>query len=587
MREQRRLAAIVSADVAGYSRLMGQDESGTLAALKSLREELIDPKIAAHGGRIVKTTGDGLLLEFASIVDAVRCVIEVQTAMATHNDGAPGDSRIDLRIGINLGDIIVDSDDIFGDGVNIAARLQEIARPGGMAFSRRVHEDVRDRLDAAFEDGGELALKNIVRPVHVWRWSPAGSPACVPTAWLSLPDKPSIAVLPFTNMSGDPEQEYFADGVVEDILTALSRVRWLFVIARNSSFAYKGRAVDVKQVGRELGVRYLLEGSIRKAANRLRITGQLIDTATGAHLWADRFEGTLEDVFDLQDRVTASVVGAIAPQLEQAEIVRAKRKPTGSLVAYDHYLRGIASFHVAFEGNKEAMSEALRHFYRVIELDPEYASAYGMAAWCHVLRGNYWQGIDDAKSIAEAHRLAEQAVHFANEDAVALFTGGFGLARVDGYLETGAALIDRALAIDPNLAAAWHLSGWVRIHLGDAETAIEHFAHALRLNPLDPLKYAVQNGTAAAHLLAGRYDDASSWSETALRVQPSYLPAMRVAAASHALAGRLVEARKFVARICLLDPDLRIASLADVVPFRGSADIARYVEGLRQAGLPE
>jgi TolB-like protein/tetratricopeptide (TPR) repeat protein len=408
-----------------------------------------------------------------------------------------------------------------------------------------------------------------------------------PRSALVLPDKPSIAVLPFTNMSGDPEQDYFADGMAEEIITALSRIRWLFVIARNSSFTYKGRAVDVKQVGRELGVRYVLEGGVRKAEGRVRITGQLIDATTGMHLWADRFEGGLEGIFDLQDQVTASVVGTIAPRLEQAEIERAKRKPTENLDAHDHYLRGMASVHEVFGGTQEAVGEALRLFYRAIELDPDFASAHGMAAWCYVLRKNYGWMTDDPREIAEAGRLARKAARLAKDDAVALYTGGFALARVAGHLDSGTALIDQALAIDPNLAAGWHLSGWVRIYLGDPGTAIKHMARAMRLSPLDPLIFGMQNGTAAAHFLAGRYDEASSWSERALGVHSSYLPAIRMAAASHALAGRLAEAHKAIARMREIDPELRVANLMELVPFRGPQDFARYVEGLRKAGLPE
>ena len=408
-----------------------------------------------------------------------------------------------------------------------------------------------------------------------------------PKPALALPHRPSIAVLPFQNMSGDPEQEYFADGMVEEIITALSRTHWLFVIARNSSFTYKGRAVDVKQVGRELGVRYVLEGSVRRVANRVRITGQLIDASNGAHLWANRFEGELKDIFELQDQATASVVGVIAPKLEQAEIVRAKRKPTESLDAYDYYLRGIASVHAVYEGTKAAVSEALQLFHRAIELDPDFAAAYGMAAWCYVLRKNYGWMTDAVQESAEAERLAREAVRLAKEDAVALYTGGFALARVAGHLEAGAALIDRALALNPNLAAGWHLSGWARIYLGEPDAAIEHMARAMRLNPLDPLIFGMQNGTAAAHFLAGRYDEASSWSEKALRQHSNYLPAMRMLAASHALAGRLAEAREAMARIRQIAPELRVSNVSEVVPFRGPQDFARYMDGLRKAGLPE
>jgi TolB-like protein/tetratricopeptide (TPR) repeat protein len=398
-----------------------------------------------------------------------------------------------------------------------------------------------------------------------------------------LPDKPSIAVLPFQNMSPDSEHEYFADGVVEEIITALSRMRWLFVIARNSTFTYKGRAVDIKQVGRELGVRYVLEGSVRKAASRVRITGQLINSATGAHLWADRFDGALEDIFDLQDQVTASVVGAIAPRLEQAEIERAKLKPTESLDAYDYYLRGKANVH---QGTRETIGEALRLFYRAIELDPNFASAHGMAAWCYVMRRNFGWMTDRVQEIAELERLANKVAVLGKEDAVALYTGGFALAHVAGHLEAGAALIDRALALDPNLAGAWHHSGWVRVYLGEPETAIEHMARAMRLNPLDPQLFGMQNGTAAAHFLAGRYDEASSWAEKALREHPTHSPALRVAAASHALAGRLAEAREAMARMRNIDPALRVSNVAAFVPFRRPEDFDRYVQGLRKAGLP-
>ena len=423
---ERRLTAILAADVAGYSRLIGADEEGTLAQLKAFRKTLVDPTIAKHRGRIVKTTGDGMLVEFASAVDAARCAVEVQRGMADENTEIPQAKRIEFRIGIHLGDIIIDDNDIFGDGVNIAARLESIAVPGGISISRAVHDQVRDRINVCFDDKGEIALKNIARPVQVFAISGAKeskttvSPESKPA--LALPDKPSIAVLPFTNMSGDPEQDYFADGMVEDIITALSHFKALFVIARNSSFTYKGRAVDVKQVGRELGVRYVLEGSVRKAANRVRITGQLVDTATGAHLWADRFDGGLGDIFDLQDQVTESVVGAIAPAVEKAEIERAKRKPTESLDAYALYLRGLARFYQF--ANRQANDEALRLFNSAIELDPDFASAYGRAAFCYVFaKINGWIS-DTANEIAEVTRLAQRAVELGKDDAIALAASG-------------------------------------------------------------------------------------------------------------------------------------------------------------------
>ncbi|HTV29759.1 MAG TPA: winged helix-turn-helix domain-containing tetratricopeptide repeat protein [Xanthobacteraceae bacterium] len=411
-------------------------------------------------------------------------------------------------------------------------------------------------------------------------------PAKIPTATASAPrrsDEPSIAVLPFQNMSGEPDQDYFCDGIVEDIITALSRMRRLLVIARNSTFVYKGRTVDVKQIGRELSARYVLEGSVRKANRLVRITAQLIDASTGAHLWAERFESALKDIFDLQDQIAVRVVTAITPKLERAEIERAKRKPTESLDAYDYYLRGMASF---YRGTRKALSDALEQFQTAIALDSEFPAAYGMAAWCYVQRRNNGWMIDSVEETASAERLAWRAVRSGKDDPIALYTGGWALARVEGQLDAGAAMIDRALTLDPNLAAAWHSSGWVRIYLGQPDAAIEHIEHAMRLSPLDPLFFGMLNGMAAAHFLAGRYEKASSWAEKALRDHPNYLPALRMSAASNALAGRLEEARKAMARMRQFDPALRVGGLKDVVPFRGPQDCARYVHGLRTAGLP-
>ena len=400
-RVERRLAAILAADVAGYSRLTGLDEEGTHARLQDHLRSLVDPKIAEHRGRVVKNTGDGLLAEFSSVVDAVRCALDVQRGMAQRNKDVPQERRIEFRIGINVGDVMIDRGDVFGDSVNVAARLEGLAEPGGICVSRRVLEDIQRKLDIAFEDAGEQQLKNIEGSVRVYRLRLGGAAATTRPA-LPLPDKPSIAVLPFQNMSGDPEQEYFADGIVEDLIMALSRFRWLFVIARNSSFTYKGRAVDVKRVGRELGVRYVLEGSVRKAENLVRIAGQLIDASTGAHLWADRFDGELKDIFDLQDQVTARVVTVIAPKLVGAEIERAQRKPTDRLDAYDYYLRGEAS---SRPWTREANSEALRLYCKAIELDPDFASAYGRAAFCYVQRkARGWMINGDAPADVEIGR---------------------------------------------------------------------------------------------------------------------------------------------------------------------------------------
>jgi TolB-like protein/class 3 adenylate cyclase len=585
-RVERKLVAVLAADVAGYSRLMGADEEGTLGSLNGHRREHVDPCIARHRGRIVKTTGDGLLAAFSSVVDAVRCAVEMQTGMAERNAGVGADKRLDFRIGINVGDIVEQEGDIFGDGVNIAARLEGIAEPGGICVSGRVHEDAAGKVAVPFEDIGEQTLKNIARPVRAYRLRPGEakdpSPSVRPA--LSLPDKPSIAVLPFQNMSGDPEQEYFADGMVEEITTALSRMRWLFVIARNSSFTYKGRAVDVKQVGRELGVRYVLQGSVRKAASRVRIAGQLIDASTGAHLWADRFEGSIEDIFDLQDQVTMSVVGAISPKLEQAEIDRAIRKPTESLNAYDYFLRGMAAFH---QFTKQTQDEALALFYRAIEVDPNFASPHGMAARCYMQRIGYGWVTDRVRDIAEAERLARRVGELGKDDAVALSSAGLVLAAVAGDLDDGAALIDRALALNPNLAWAWLSGGWAKIYLGEPETAIAHAARAMRLSPQDPQIFSMQSVTALAHFFAGRPDEALSWAVTAVREQPKFLLSTCVAAASAGLAGRTAEAQKAMARLRQLNPALRCSNLKALIPLRRPEDFARWADGLRKAGLPE
>jgi TolB-like protein/Tfp pilus assembly protein PilF len=584
-RVERRLSAILAADVTGYSRLMGLDEEGTLAQLKAHRLALIDPKIAEHRGRIVKTTGDGMLVEFASVVAAVRCALDIQRGMTERNGEVPREKQIQFRIGINVGDIIIEDQDIFGDGVNVAARLEGVSEPGGICVSGRVLEDLRGKLHVDFEDMGEHRLKNILWPVRVYRARLSeGQTAPIPKTTLALPDKPSIAVLPFQNMSGDPEQGYFADGMVEDIITALSRFRNLFVIARNSSFVYKERSVDVKQIGRELGVRYVLEGSVRKAANRVRITGQLVSALDGMHLWADRLDGSLEDVFDLQDRVTESVVGAIAPKVVQAEIERAKRKPTASLDAYDFYLRALACARLL---TGPSVAEALPLLDKAVELDPVFAGAFGLAAICyHLRRVNGWTK-DPAQESVETIRLARTAAALGKDDADALSNAGQSLAYLIGNLDEGAALIDRALALNSNLADAWHWSSWVASYRGDSDTALVHSAHAMRLSPFDPLIGVMQAASAFAHFIACRYDEASIWAEKAMRELPQVAIPARVAAASYALSGRTEQAHKAMARLRQIDPTLRVSNINERIPPLRQNDMARYVEALRAAGLPD
>jgi len=582
-RVERRLAAILAADVAGYSRLMGEDEEGTHAALTALRREVSDPKIAEHRGRIVKTTGDGLLVEFPSVVDAVRCAVELQREMALRNGGVAKERRIEFRIGINLGDIIIDEHDIYGDGVNVTARLEALAEPGGIWVSGVVRDQVRDKVDFGFEDLGEQQVKNIARPVHVYRIAAAGS--AVPKSALPFPEKPSLAVLPFQNMSGDPEQEYFADGMVEEITTAISRLPWLFVIARNSSFTYKGRAVDVKQVARELGVRYVLEGSVRKAGNRVRITGQLVDTATGAHIWAEHFDGTLDDIFNLQDQVVSSVVAAIEPRLRHSEIERASRKPTGSLDAYDLYLRALAEFH---KYSAESMREAIALLKRGLALDPSHAPAAAMIGLCRgTQRARGWEVLDS--EIAEGVRLAVKAIDTGKDDPDALWMGGFTIAYVAGEHATAASVIARALMLNPNSAQAWSASGWVSAWQNRPAPAIEAFQRALRLSPLDPLGYMFSGGLAFAHFVARQYDEAVEWADCCLREQPRLSNVLRIRVASCAHLGRLGEARTGLDRLLELQPGLTIARCKAFYAAMAMPPeiVASYEEGLRKAGLPE
>jgi TolB-like protein len=584
---ERRLAAILAVDVVGYSRLMGEDETGTLDRLKALRRELVQPKITERGGRIVKLMGDGLLAEFPSVVEAVQCAVGIQQSMNEREADLPEERRIRLRIGVNLGDIIVEGSDIYGDGVNVAARLEALADPGGISVSGATFDQVDSKLDLDFENIGEQLVKNIAKPVRVYRLA-SGGPLADPHERSSepppLPDKPSIAVLPFDNMSNDPDQEYFADGMAEEIITALSRVRWLFVIARNSSFTYKNRTIDVKQVGQELGVRFVLEGSVRKAGNRVRITGQLIDATTGAHLWADHFDGALEDVFELQDRVTESVVGAIAPKMEHAEIERAKRKQTENLDAYDYYLRGLAA---VYQWKREANEEALALFSRAVELDPTFASAYGMAARCYSMRKASGWITDPDQEIAETVTLARKAAQLGRDDPIALSTAGVGLGFVGGELEEGDELIERALELDPNLAPAWLFSGWVKIYLGEPETAIRRVQRAMRLSPNEPNVFGMQSAIALAHFFAGRPAEALSWAQKAMRAHSHRLLAACIAAASAALIGDEDEAQEAVSRLRQIDPNLRASVLKSYWPIRRPVDLATWEEGLRRAGLPE
>ncbi len=588
-RVERRLAAVLAADVAGYSRLMGGDEEGTLAELKAIRKNLVDPAISEHRGRIVKTTGDGLLVEFASAVDAARCAVAVQHSVAQHNSDTTQQRRIEFRIGIHVGDIIIDDNDIFGDGVNIAARLEGIAEPGGVCISDDTQRQIRGKVDIAFDDMGPQTLKNIAEPMRAWRLRtdpvPAATgqtkPAAEAAPALALPEKPSIAVLPFQNMSGDAEQEYFADGMAEDIITALSRFKSLFVIARNSSFTYKGKAVDIKQVGRELGVRYVLEGSVRKAGNRVRITGQLIEATTGRHLWADKFDGALEDVFGLQDQVTTSVVGLIAPTLEQAEIERAKLKPTERLDSYDLFLRGMASVN-----KRGALAETREFFGKALELDPEYGAAYAMAASTLMMQQAYSGTPLAAEIRTDAIRLAYMAAKVSSDDAFALARSGHVLTYLGQEYDRGTSMVEQAVVLNPNLAVAWYSRGWVSLMCSEAERAIESFERMIRLSPLDQLRSSAWNGSSFALFQLGRYQEGC---ETAMK-------SIQMMANAHTLgayivnaisAGRTADAEQAAGQLLKRQPGFRVLHAQEAFPVRSAAERDRIAAALRQAGLPD
>lgn len=582
-RVERRLAAILAVDVAGYSRLMGADEEGTHERLKAHFAELVHPKVAEHRGRVVKNTGDGLLSEFPSVVDAVRCALEVQREMIARNAATPAGHRIEFRMGINVGDIIIEASDIFGDGVNIAARLEALAEPGRICLSAAAHEQVRDRLDLAFDDLGEQQVKNIARPVRTYRVAlGASSRAALPP--LSPPDKPSLAVLPFQNMTGDAEQEYFVDGMVEEITTAIARLPWLFVIARNSAFTYKGKAIDVKQVAQELGVRYVLEGSVRKAGNRVRITGQLIDTTTGAHIWTERFDSALDDIFELQDQVASSVAGAMEPKLRQSEIERASRKPTANLTAYDLYLRALAQ---SYRLTEDGVAEAVVLAWQALVIDPSYAPAAALVGWCRVLqRVRGWGALSD-EDITEACLLARQALEAERDDAETIRQAAFTLFVLAGEAAMAAAALDRALARNPNAARAWSARGIIHAMRNEPEAAIEAIERARRLSPFDRHAFGYAVNIAVAHLVARRFEQAIEWADRALHDQPRTVTGMRAKVVALAHLGRLDAAGTELSRVLAIDPKLTIARFREQALYQAPEVLELYVDGLRLAGLPE
>ncbi len=587
-RVDRRLAAVLAADIAGYSRLMGRDEERTLAQLKVFRKTLVDPSIALHHGRIVKTTGDGMLVEFSSAVDAARCAADVQRSMAERNVDVPPDLRIEFRIGIHVGDIIFDENDIFGDGVNIAARLEGIAEPGGVCISDDAHRQVRGKVDIAFDDIGEQSLKNISEPMRAWHMKLAvGSPpasASAPEARreLALPDKPSIVVLPFDNMSAEPGQDFLADGIVEAITATLSCIRSFFVIARSSAFTYKGRATDARAIGKELGVAYLLEGSVQKIGNRLRITVQLIETEGGTHVWSSRYDGTVDEFFDLQDRITQQIAGALQPSIRLAEIERSRRRRPQDLGSYDYTMRAMP--HVwALE--KDESAKALELLEKALAIDPEYPLALSLAGWCHAQRSVYNWADDIADSQAKARSLAGQAAALSGDDplvlailgAVHTFVRNFGVARI---------LLERALALDPNCAWAWSRLGWIEDYEDKPDKAIENFERAIRLSPIDPMNFNNYAGIGSAHEVAGDYDQAALFCRRALQERPHATWIYRNLASALVGAGRVEEAKQAFAEMLRHYPDLTVSKFKQAMVF-STPSMEGMARRLQSLGLPE
>jgi len=568
----------LAADVVGYSALMERDEEATYAEFERFKRELIEPSLARHQGRLIKTTGDGALAEFASPLAAMRCAVEIQDHLAS------GGSPLKLRVGLNLGDVIVGQDgDLYGDGINIAVRLEGIADPGGILISEKVYREVEGKLDAAFEDRGEQQLKNISKPVHAYAIHTGAYSSLTErlSAAPPLPDKPSIAVLPFQNMSGDPEQEYFADGMVEEITTALSRFHWLFVIARNSSFTFKGKAVDIKEVGRRLGVRYVLEGSVRKASGKVRIAGQLIDAVTGAHIWADRFERDLTDVFALQDEVTVAVVSAIQPKLLQTEIGMATRRRPENLTAYDFFLRAMQQYYLT---TRESLAEAIRLTHRALELDPRFGFVAVLAGICHMQRVLYGYAVDPQFDRKEAVRLSRLALSVDDGDPETLGWAGLISAYMVGDSESAIEMTDRAVALNPNSFLAWSSRGHVYRIAGVPEEALRSFERAIRVSPVDPRLHLTFVGVALASIELRRFDEAIVAGKKAQRQNSSFSAAYRCLASAFAHLGRDAEAREVAARVLELDPAFTISAW---IARGGQSNAKLLIEGLRKAGLPE
>ena len=574
----RRLAAILAADVVGFSRLMEADETTTLSALKAQREQLIEPAISGHNGRVVKLMGDGLLAEFGSAVDAVECAAAVQRGASEHDGGGGTTEPLVLRIGINLGDVVIDGDDLYGDGVNVAARLEQLAEPGTVCVSGAVRDQVFDKIDFALDDLGEVNVKNIVRPIRIYRIAVASAPSAAPTP-AARRDKPSIAVLPFVNMSGDPEQEYFSNGVTEDITTALSRLRWFFVVARNSSFVYKGRSVDVKQIGRELGVRYLLEGSIRKSGNRIRVTTQLVDTRSGAHHWAQTYDRDLTDIFELQDDITQSVTAAIEPKLVEAESVNAQSRSPEDLDAWDLVMRALAHYWRMTSAESDMAIGMLR---QAVERYPDYGPAHSMLAFAILFSGHMGWTTENQEN-AYAGRLARRAAELDDDDPWAHIALGY-LAFVGRQTDEAVRKYRRALELNPNFAIAHGMLGWALALDGRSDEAIPFLERALNMSPHDPLRASFYCGISVAHYLAGRYCDAVDWSTKGVHQRPGFTGAYWILCASLAQAGRTDDLGRTASMLRELQPNLSIAWCEANVPYTPRT-MPHFLDGMRLAGF--
>ncbi|MBR0899336.1 adenylate cyclase [Bradyrhizobium tropiciagri] len=564
----RRLTTIMAADVVGYSGLVAADEATTLVQLGRLRHEVIEPSIRAHEGRLFKTMGDGFLAEFASPVRALECAIAIQN----------GTTEMRLRIGIHLGDVVADQDDLLGDGVNVAARLEGVAEPGGITISRPLYDQVRDRVKVTFLDKGEVSLKNLPRPMQVLSVSTRTVQS--DSAYPPLPAKPSIAVLPFQNMSGDPEQEYFADGMVEDIITALSRVKWFFVIARNSSFTYKGRAVDIKQIGRELGVRYVLEGSVRKAGNRVRITGQLIEAETGHHIWAERFEREYKDVFELQDEMTSAVAAAIEPTINLRELEKSKKRPTSDLSAYDYFLRA-QPFIRQFDPQSYTQAEQLLR--RAVSLDAQYSSALALLADC-IGRQCIMGAQPYRERVLEAQRIAQQAVQADPEDGTALAIASWVHTILVGKHDSSREYAERALRLQPNSAFVCVNSGFGYLYRGELDAARHNFERALRINPLDPRNYFLIQGLGIVLFFERKFSEALSLLDRSIELAPSARVTWRYKAATLAHLGRSEDALEAVAVLRSLTPVQTLKEVTERTMIAHAWMRELYFGGLEKAG---